>query len=803
MLTYDREITISTAGSRKAGYWPAQRILLSELYQKLEAPVRSTETLAEYMAMKKGQQDNLKDVGGYVGGELEGGRRKAWSVKKRDIIVLDLDSIPAGGTDDILRRLDGLNCGYCVYSTRKHSPAAPRLRVILPLDRSVSADEYEPVARKAAEYIQKELTFFDKTTFQGSRLMYWPSCCSDSVYIYQYEDRGMLSADGVLAAYQDWTNVSEWPQVPGDKEARQRLVKRQADPMGKPGVIGAFCRTYNVYTAMEKYLPGVYEPCDTIPGRYTYTGGSTAGGAVIYEDGKWLYSHHATDPAGGVLCNAFDLIRLHLYASTDDETKPDTPTNKLPSYQRMCELAVSDPNVAALINKERHDSAVAEFTGITADSDDTNWMNKLATSKTTGAIAKTSDNMLIILENDPLLKDRVATDDFSHKGMVLATLPWDRERPGRREWTDNDEAGARWYMEKIYGITGKEKLLDALSMCGRRHAFDDVKNYLALLVWDGVPRLDTLFIDYLGAADNVYTRAATRKAFTAAVARTFEPGTKFDNMVILTGAQGIGKSTILRKMGRGKWFTDGIKTFEGKEVCELIQGMWIVEISELEALNKSEVGRVKQILSQEIDRYRAAYGRNVQDCPRRCVFFGTSNNGEYLRDMTGNRRFWPVDTGITKPEKSVFADLDIEIDQIWAEALHRYLEEEPLYLTGEAAEIAEREQEGHREISTKEGLIQEFIDRKIPADWDSWPLANRLMYWGGNIVDAGQYELVERQRVCALEIWCELFGGDFRGMKNSDAVEINRILSAARGWQKLKTPRRFGYCGNQRGYIKD
>ena len=180
IVVNDRLITISTGASRKAVRWTAQTLMLSELYDKLKIPVRSTESLAEYLSMKKGQQDELKDVGGFVGGELSDGRRRAGSVKGRDIIVLDMDNLPPGGTDDILRRLDGLGCGYCCYSTRKHRPEAPRLRVILPLDRTVTADEFEPIARKTAWYIQPELTFFDKTTFEPSRLMYFPSVSSDA-----------------------------------------------------------------------------------------------------------------------------------------------------------------------------------------------------------------------------------------------------------------------------------------------------------------------------------------------------------------------------------------------------------------------------------------------------------------------------------------------------------------------------------------------------------------------------------------------------------------------------------------------
>lgn len=795
-MVNDRLITISTGTSRKAVKWISQKLMLSELYEKLRIPVRSTESLAEYLGMKKGQQDDLKDVGGFVGGELSDGKRRAASVKGRDIIVLDLDNLPPGGTDDILRRLDGLGCGYCCYSTRKHRPEAPRLRVILPLDRTVTADEFEPAARRTAWYIQPELTFFDKTTFEPSRLMYYPSVSSDAEYIYKTADKPFLSADGLMATYTDWRDMTQWPQVPGATAEYSRLAKRQADPETKHGTVGAFCRVYNVYSVMDKFLNGVYEPC-AVKDRYTYTGGSTAGGAVVYEGGKFLYSHHATDPAGGKLCNAFDLVRLHLFADKDEEAKPDTPTNKLPSFVEMCKLAVADRAVSTLLIKEKRAEAVSDFESV---EENTEWALKLQRSETTGAVAKTTDNVLIILENDPLLKGRIATDDFSHRGVVLDTLPWDKNRTGRRPWDDNDESGARWYMEMTYGITGKDKITDALSLCGRNHAFDDVKDYLDGLKWDGIPRLDTLFIDYLGAEDNTYVRTVTRKAFTAAVARTYKPGTKFDIMTILAGKQGIGKSTILRKMGRYKWFTDSIRTFEGKEVCELIQGMWIIEISELEALNKVDSNRVKQIMAQEIDRFRAAYGRHVQDCPRRCIFFGTTNNSEFLRDFTGNRRFWPIDTGEHEPTKSVFNDLDNEVDQLWAEAVYRYRAGETLTLPKELDEFAQTVQEEHRIVSAYEGIVRDYLERKVPSNWSRMTLAERQVFLSGN--DAGDRELVERDRVCALEIWREALGGELKGMRYNEAAEINGIISRIGGWERAKKPMRFGYCGVQKGFIK-
>lgn len=447
-MQYDRKITISAGNNRRAMNWTPQTMLISELWARLRTPARGTEPLAEYLNMKKAQQDDLKDVGGFMAGTLSGPRRKANAVTGRDILTLDLDNIPAGGTEDVLRRVDGLGCGYCIYSTRKHSPAAPRLRVLLPLDRTVSADEYEPLARKAAEFIGMEL--MDPTTFEVSRLMYWPSCCADSQYIYLWQDRPLISANGLLAKYEDWRDCALWPQVPG-AVSLPKLAVKQGDPEGKKGVVGAFCRTYDVFRAMDELIPGMYEPVDNMPGRYTYLGGSTTGGAVIYDDGKFLYSHHATDPCSGRLVNAFDLVRLHRFGDMDDEAQPGTPTNRLPSYRAMCELAVQDVGVAALMSQERYQEAVQDFEGVgaTNDEDPANWMSKLAINTQTGLPKATIDNVWIILEHDPLLKGKFALNRFAGRGEVLGPLPWDT-RTVRRLWDDNDNEGLYWYMERYH-----------------------------------------------------------------------------------------------------------------------------------------------------------------------------------------------------------------------------------------------------------------------------------------------------------------------------------------------------------------
>lgn len=800
-MDYNRKLQISTAGSRKATYWPKSEIMWSDFAEKLRTPVQSPETMEQYMSLPKNRQSDLKDVGGFVGGTFTNDRRKSVYVQGRDLLTLDLDNIPPGQTEALLKRVSGLGCAAVVYSTRKHTGYAPRLRVILPLDKTATSDEYEPAARKAASLIGME--FCDSTTFDPCRLMYWPSICRGGEYIYKVYDNPFCSLEGLLGMYGNWRDVSEWPQVPGSDAVQRRRAARQEDPTSKRGIIGAFCRTYTITQAIDKFISGLYEPTD-IPGRYTYTGGSTTGGAIVYDGDRFLYSHHATDPCSGQLVNAFDLVRLHKYGDRDQESKEGTPVNKLPSYVAMSRLAGEDKGVSGLLAKERIEQAKQVFgldgAGEDSPADDTDWVLKL-TRDGNGRVEKTIANVTLVLENDPLLKGRIVTDEFASCGMTTGGLPWD-VHSGKRRWMDVDYAGYYRYMETFYGLTGREKLDNGLLIVSSQNKINAVKEYLSSLKWDGVKRVDHLLRDYLGAEDNAYTRAVMRKSLCAAVARAVEGGVKYDYMPIFTGPQGIGKSTFLSILGKD-WFSDSLTTFEGKEAAELIQGTWINEVGELTAMTKQETSAVKQFLSKTHDIYRAAYGRATNKYPRRCVFFGTSNDSEFLKDPTGNRRFWPVDVGVHRAKKSVWNDLPGEVDQVWAEAYCYWMLGEPLYLPKDVEKLAEEQQDRHREAYAKEGVIREFLDREIPREWDSMTIMQRRQFYQGTLHLSGDSGLVPRTKVCAAEIWQECFGSDLKYMGKRDSMEINSIMRGIRGWKPNRSMRRYSFYGTQRGFERE
>lgn len=793
----DRQITISIGSSRMATNWQPKTLTIEELYGLLRSPRRGTETLQEYMHLSKDEQATLKDVGGFVGGTLRGARRKAADVTGRDLITLDFDNIPGWKTDEVVAKVRALGCGFCIYSTRKHDPAKPRLRIIIPLDRTVTPDEYEPCARRVAAYIG--IGMADKTTFEPGRLMYWPSCCADSEYVFVTEDAPLISAEFLLSTYIDWHDMATWPLAPGETVDKARGLTKQ-DPTEAKGLVGQFCRTYDIYSALEKFLPGVYVQTDNYPDRLTFVGGSTSGGAIVYNNGQFLFSHHATDPCCGQLVNAWDLVRLHLFGELDAEAPTGTRQSRLPSYQKMEELAAEDEEVLALRGREFREELNAKSEAKKEELTDDNWTEHLDLNKQ-NVPKSTIDNVLLILEHDPELRGKFAMNEFSGYVEVTDALPWNAVDL-HRIWADADSSGLYWYLETKYGYKGNNNVDCALDIYNQQHAFNPVVDYLKRLHWDGVERLDTLLIDYLGAQDTKYNRTVCRKAFTAAVARAMNPGCKYDNMLILAGKQGSYKSTILNKMSRG-WFNDNLCSFEGKEASELLRGAWIVEVSELDALRKSDISRVKQFLSMRADRYRAAYGRHVKELPRCCVFFGSTNTYDFLRDMTGNRRFWPVDVMVNEPTKSVRTDLtDDVIDQMWAEATQRWRKGEELYLTGDVEAKAQALQDEHRDVSVREGIIIDFVEKPVPVDWQAWNLDRRRDYWFGATRSDGEYELVKRDRISAIEVWCEALNGDMRYMKNSDAHEINMILSSLPGWERTRKPLRFGAYGAQRGFVR-
>ena len=794
-----RKFCIATALSRNAKIWKNKEVFWEEFVKRLETTVRTSETQGEYKNLPKSKQDEIKDVGGFVAGRLKEGRRKSGYVQCRSMLTLDADFAEIDFCDSIEMFAEYT---YCIYSTHKHTPEKPRFRLIIPLSRDCTAEEYEAVARKMAESIGIDM--FDDTTYQPHRLMYWASTSIDGEYVFRHSENKFLDVDKVLSQYDNWKDVTQWAYSSRTVAKKENQLKKQEDPTLKNGVIGAFCRCYDIHSAIETYLPDIYTKCD-MQDRYTYTNGSTAGGLVVYEDGKFAYSNHATDPASGKLCNAFDLVRIHKFGDSDDEAVQGTPTVKLPSYLAMQELASKDSKVRLLMHEERVASCCEDFKEIVgekdSDSTDNDWILDLATDRKNNNLP-TIDNCLKILTNDPKLKGKMAFNTFTQRYSVLDTLPWNEEKK-EREWTDTDDAGLRHYMEIMYGIKAKANIQDAWTLVSMENQYNPVYDYLTGLEWDGVKRVETFFVDYLGADDNAYTRAVTRKALAAAVARIFQPGIKYDEILVLVGVQGCGKSYTIKRLGK-QWFSDTLTTVQGKEAYEQLQGFWIIEIGELSALRKNEVEAVKHFTAKSEDAYRAAYAHHVVVRKRQCIFFGTTNTYEFLRDQTGNRRFNPIDVHKEKAVRSPFEDLtNEEVDQIWAEAVQIYLSGEKLFMdSDELRKLAEDEQSRHLEESPLTGDVLKYLETPLPENWAEMSLIDRRLYLN-NEFGTQEKGTVRRDKVCPLEVWCEAFGGDRKDFTYQKNKEIKEIITRTGKWELSKKTVRFGNIyGVQRGFFR-
>ncbi len=801
LLQYDGPLTVAIGRSRKETAWKNREVLWSQFLARISTTTRTRETLEEYSKMSKSKQNEVKDVGGFVGGTLKGGRRKAGNVTGRQLLTLDADYAPADFWDLFQIVYD---ISAAVYSTHKHSSENPRYRLIIPLSRPASADEYKALGLRVAADLG--IDFFDDSTYEPERLMYWPSTSIDGTYVFDYQDGPWLDVDEQLNRYEDWRDPSYWPESSRTKVQHRRLADKQGNPTEKPGIIGAFCRVYTIADAIEKYLPDVYTPTD-MPNRYTYTHGSTFGGMVVYDE-LYAYSHHGTDPAGGRLCNAFDLVRLHKFSDLDDDAKPDTPFNRMPSVLAMIGLAEKDDDTRVELADTGLAEAVARFgdpnegtlPAVLPEAKD--WKAKLSFNKN-GGLSSTIENAVLILENDPWLKGRIRLNEFSHKAEIINDLPWrklDNDREVAQVWTDSDDSGLRFYAEKKYGYNGAAKLADAVAVVLEQNKYHPIRDYLNSLTWDGTPRLETLLMDWLGADDTEYVRAVTRKALAAAVARVRQPGIKFDFMLTLVGGQGIGKSALLKKLG-GSWYSDSLTTVEGKEAYELLQGFWIIEMGELNATRRAEIEAIKLFLSKQTDVFRPAYGRHTIEYPRQCIFIGSTNDRSFLKDKTGNRRYWPVPVGHVDALRGSWMNLkQPEIDQIWAEADRLYKKGESLWLdTPELQEAALAQQEEVTEESGREGIIREYLDRLLPEDWDEMDISMRRSFLDGFAGECGKGK-VQRQRVCVAEIFTECFRQDIVKAKPVEIREVHEIMRQMDGWEP-KGKQRFGNgYGIQRAY---
>ena len=777
-----RDLAIAYGNSRQAKKWVNKTVKFDDLKERLKVTIRTTESAEEYAKMNKAQRDAAKDHGGFVGGVLKGGRRTIDAVELRSMIALDGDRI----TKEFLDSYESV-CPYnsVLYTTHSSTEEDPRVRLIFPLTRDVTPEEFVAVSRYVAQSLG--IDYFDECSYQPNQLMYWPSSPQNGIFVFKETGGDWLDPDEILSAHPEWTDPTRLPT--SSRESKANSVKQQKvqDPLAKDGVVGLFNRVYfPIQLALEAFLSDVYEPTYN-ENRWHLIESHSMAGVEIKED-RFVYSHHAKDPAYLRLCNAFDIVRVHKFGDLDDKD----------SFRAMCDFAMQIDEVKLAAANEKLSEAKADFATVGDD----DWKKRLRYQPRTSLLENSVYNLNLILSNDPDFKN-FAFNEMANRIQITGPLPWERPK-GNSFWRDADTAQLKSIIDIRYlPFSSRNHDVAFTKIADDRH-FHPVRDYLDNLpAWDGVKRVEDLFIRYLKADDTEYVRTVTRKTFAAAVARIYVPGTKFDCVPVLDGDQGIGKSTIVKDLVTPDYYSEtlSLTDMDDKSGAEKLQGFWVVEIGELAGMKKADIEKVKAFLSTSDDKYRPSYGKVVESHPRQCIIIATVNGERgYLRDITGNRRFWIIKLHQKKTRKKWHFTEEFR-QQFWAEAKEIWKAGETLYLEGDVLEEAEKAQRGAMEADERVGMIEEYLNTALPDDWAEMDLFARKSYLSGNEFGQPEHDgKTLRTEVSNAEIWCECFGKSLQELKPSDSYGIAAMMAQVPGWERTSIVRRQPIYGRQRIY---
>lgn len=395
---------------------------------------------------------------------------------------------------------------------------------------------------------------------------------------------------------------------------------------------------------------------------------------------------------------------------------------------------------------------------------DGDWRDKLKFTyykNGTRKVKKSDFNLSVILQNDPLVAGCIAWDKFSSDVVCVQEPPWNSgdcaHSIGKTEtfkpWTDRDYHRLKMWLQYEWDLSfSGDTIIQTVCTAAEANSFHPVRDYLNQLEWDGVKRLDNWLVTYLGAEPKSYATLVGPKWMIAAVARIYSPGCKVDNVLILEGQQGLRKSTALKVLANPQWFSDTPFHIGSKDAFLAMQGVWVVELAELDSLMKADDREAKAFFSSAEDKYRLPYAKTVENFPRQCVFAGTVNEKEYLRDATGSRRYWPVECF-----KVDLVGLERDRDQLWAEAVARYRVNERHWLEGDENLMAREEQE----------------QRATDDPWES-----PIFDWLGS-------EHSGKDKVTVSDILDQAIGMNLKDMNRSHQTRVGRIMTR-RGWVRTR-----------------
>ena len=435
---------------------------------------------------------------------------------------------------------------------------------------------------------------------------------------------------------------------------------------------------------------------------------------------------------------------------------------------KQCDPPLSDEEVVKIVESAlRHDKG----TSVRSPADGVELLQTITKDGT--KVRQCAENVARVILNDSTLSGKIKDDTFGHRLIYLGQLAWRKDGDNYGEWTDKDDAALRSYLDIHYGLRNKSDYEDGFNMALLENSYDPLVGYLDALEWDGKERIDTLLTDYLGVEQNEYNSTVMKTFLHGAVKRAYEPGCKFDLMPVLIGKQGDGKTTFFKYLAcNDEWFEDNFnfKNLDNKAVVESMSGRWILEMGEMDTLKKDAVtaDALKAFITSQSDRYRTPFARRPEDRKRQCVFCGTSNDVNFLKDRTGNRRYLPIDCHKENATKDIFDEKKARADfqQAIAEAVHYYKQNpKKLPVLPKHIEIEARQaQAEHLEEDSWVSLIEDYLTT------------------------------TNRTRVNVMCIWDEGFKQDPVQQKRAD---INRMLTIMRhditGWHEVGKARIEGY----------
>ena len=821
----------------KTNYWKNEHFELDELISLLKDPYDTINSAATmFVAADEDETlSNLYKSQLFIAADIS--EKKLYHdklsnkvISNHSLITLDLKSSRSEVSELVKEKLNG----RAVLNTNLDHHNKVTNRLYIPLSRNLDNLEYQSVARQIVKHLGAE--HFSSNSFDITRPLYLPLTflhndneAYNEIGIGEEvnKDKPILNPDEFLREYSDYRNVAEWYidkselKVDDEIEITNHLEKQ-------------FLKTSTITEVLNKYLPDVYEKVDD---EYSLINSEIKNSVKILDNDTYFKSFDVTDETFHLQpLNAFELIRMKKYHQLDVGQRAHTLRENLNSYKAAIELINEKEDLSTQLIKEEainhqsfEDRLKVQVKTAEVEEDETDEVHNvndiakpiidkprtvgMTLSRTPdGRIKNSARNLLHIMNSDENLAGAFRYDEFKAQIVKTKKMYWenyDVKTDYDRTWKDADDAALRAYLDINYTIDNKSKIEDAFRNAANQEKFHPIRDYLKGLKWDGKERVATLFADFLGAEDNKLNKEITKLALKAAVGRVYKPGIKYDHVTTLFGGQGIGKSMLISKLARNReWFNDSLQVVGSKDAYELLQGSWIIELAEMAATRKADIETTKNFVTKTSDKYRPAYGRNTVDHPRQCVFFASTNEEEFLKDKTGNRRYLPITVGIYKDRVRPQELTPEYVDQLWAEAVQLFEQSSNLVLPAEVQSDLEEVIENHTDLGSSFGAVKEYLNQPITKNWNKLSLDERRQLLDDPTSLNNRPDVVERKFICVAQLLEEAIGHDnHKQVKPVQRNEAVGLMNNMKGWRKPNPSepkdKRFGPYGVQKYYIKD